>query len=159
MNLQVFSFFISCGVMGTGTLVHSLGSMNLSLMISLMILYKNTKSCRGTHSRKRRGRNCCCKGKAFIWIVQGIWGKNVQGECKKASLLVFFCRAAAIFMQKVWKWRRFLTDVGCWRYKMRHLQTKVGHLHTILGGSEIGCNFAAFLSFAPEIVRNGVYNC
>ena len=145
MNLQVFSFFISCGVMGIGTLVHSLG--------------KNTKSCRGTHSRKRRGRNCCCKGKAFIWIVQGIWGKTVQGECKKASLLVFFCRAAAIFMQKVWKWRRFLTDVGCWRYKMRHLQTKVGHLHTILGGSEIGCNFAAFLSFAPEIVRNGVYNC
>ena len=33
-------------------------------------------------------------------------------------------------MQKVWKWRRFLTDVGCGRYKMRHLQTKVGHLHT-----------------------------
>ena len=80
MNLQVFSFFISCGVMGTGTLVHSLGSMNLSLMISLMILYKNTKSCRGTHSRKRRGRNCCCKGKAFIWIVQGFWKKNSEME-------------------------------------------------------------------------------
>ena len=66
MNLQVFSFFISCGVMGTGTLVHSLG--------------KNTKSCRGTHSRKRRGRNCCCKGKAFIWIVQGFWKKSVEME-------------------------------------------------------------------------------
>ena len=23
----------------------------------------------------------------------------------------------------------------------------------------IGCNFAAFLSFASETVRNGVYNC
>ena len=34
------------------------------------------------------------------------------------------------FEEKVWKWRRFLTDVGCGRYKMRHLQTKVGHLHT-----------------------------
>ena len=31
----------------------------------------------------------------------------MQGECKKASLLVF-CRAAAIFMQKVWKWRWFM---------------------------------------------------
>ncbi|OYP60909.1 hypothetical protein CIK98_15455 [Prevotella sp. P2-180] len=58
----------------------------------------------------------------------------MQGKCKKASLLVFFCRAAAIFMQKVWKWRRFLTDVGCWRYKMRHLQIKVGQLQTKLGG-------------------------
>ena len=27
----------------------------------------------------------------------------MQGECKKASLLVF-CRAAAIFMQKVWNY-------------------------------------------------------
>ena len=34
---------------------------------------------------------------------------------------------------------------------MRHLQTKVGHLLTILGGLEVGCNFAAFLSFVPEI--------
>ena len=81
----------------------------------LHILYKNTKSCRGTHSRKRRGRNCCCKGKTFIWIVQGIWGKNVQGECKKSKFTCFYCRAAAIFMQKVWKWRWFLTVVGCWK--------------------------------------------
>ena len=36
-------------------------------------------------------------------------------------------------MQKVWKWRRFLTVVGCWKYKMRYLQTKVGRLQTILG--------------------------
>ena len=48
----------------------------------LDILYKNTKSCRGTHSRERRGRNCCCKDKTFIWIVQGIWGKNVQVSAK-----------------------------------------------------------------------------
>ena len=27
----------------------------------------------------------------------------MQGECKKASLLVF-CRAAAVFMQKVWNY-------------------------------------------------------
>ena len=46
----------------------------------LHILYKNTKSCRGTHSRKRRGRNCCCKGKAFIWIVQGFWKKSAELE-------------------------------------------------------------------------------
>ena len=46
----------------------------------LHILYKNTKSCRGTHSRKRRGRNCCYKGKAFIWIVQGFWKKSAELE-------------------------------------------------------------------------------
>ena len=43
--------------------------------------------------------------------------KHLFGLCKE-------------FEEKVWKWRRFLTDVGCGRYKMRHLQTKVGHLHT-----------------------------
>ena len=37
------------------------------------------------------------------------------------------------FEEKVWKWRRFLTVVGCWKYKMRYLQTKVGRLQTILG--------------------------
>ena len=41
--------------------------------------------------------------------------------------------------------------LGVSRCKMRHLQTKVGHLLTILGGLEVGCNFAAFLSFVPEI--------
>ena len=46
----------------------------------LHILYKKTKSCRGTHSRKRRGRNCCCKGKTFIWIVQGFWKKSAEME-------------------------------------------------------------------------------
>ena len=66
----------------------------------LHILYKNTKSCRGTHSRKRRGRNCCCKDKTFIWIVQGIWGKNVQGECKKAILLVFIAEPQPIVCKK-----------------------------------------------------------
>ena len=86
-----------------------------------------------------------------------IQGRGVAGTvAAKVRHLFGLCKD---FGRKVRKWRRFLTDVGCWRYKMRHLQTKVGHLHTILGGSEIGCNFAAFLSFAPEIVRNGVYNC
>ena len=46
----------------------------------LHIFYKKTKSCRGTHSRKRRGRNYCCKGKAFIWIVQGFWKKSAEME-------------------------------------------------------------------------------
>ena len=46
----------------------------------LHILYKNTKSCRGTHSRKRRGRNCCYKGKTCIWIVQGFWKKSAELE-------------------------------------------------------------------------------
>ena len=46
----------------------------------LHILYKNTKSCRGTHSRKRRGRNCCYKGKTCIWIVQGFWKKCAELE-------------------------------------------------------------------------------
>ena len=36
----------------------------------------------------------------------------MQGECKK-QVYLFFCRAAAIFMQKVRKWRWYLTDVGC----------------------------------------------
>ena len=30
-------------------------------------------------------------------------------------------------------WWVFLTVVGCWKYKMRYLQTKVGRLQTILG--------------------------
>ena len=37
---------------------------------------------------ERLGGFWCCKGKAFIWIVQGFW-------------------------KKVRKWRWFLTDVGC----------------------------------------------
>ena len=78
-----------------------------------------------------------------------IQGRGVAGTvAAKVRHLFGLCKD---FGRKVRKWRRFLTAVGCWRYKMRHLQTKVGHLHTILGGSEIGCNFAAFLSFAPEI--------
>ena len=32
----------------------------------------------------------------------------------KKQVYMFFCRAAAIFIQKVWKWRRFLTAVVCW---------------------------------------------
>ena len=44
--------------------------------LMLHILYKNTKSCRGTHSRKRRGRNCCCKGTTFIWVVQEFGEKS-----------------------------------------------------------------------------------
>ena len=46
--------------------------------------------------------------------------RHLFGLCKK-------------FEEKVWKWRRFLTVVGCWKYKMRYLQTKVGRLQTILG--------------------------
>ena len=109
-----------------------------------------------------QGRGVAGTVAAKVRHLFGLCKEFEEKMCKvsaKKQVYMFFCRAAAIFIQKVWKWRRFLTDVGCWRYKMRHLQTKVGHLHTILVGSEIGCNFAAFLSFAPEIVRNGVYNC
>ncbi|MCI6234709.1 MAG: hypothetical protein MR627_06370 [Prevotella sp.] len=75
--------------------------------------------CRRLSIVERLGGFWCCKGKAFIGIAQGFWkkinvqgeckkasllviilpsrshfyAKNVQGECKKASLLVFFCRA------------------------------------------------------------------
>ena len=43
------------------------------------------------------------KVKHLFGLCKGFGRKNVQGECKKASLLVFFCRAAAIFMQKMCK--------------------------------------------------------
>ena len=44
---------------------------------------------------ERLGGFLCCKGKTFIWIVQGFWKKNVQGECKKASLLVYLPKSRA----------------------------------------------------------------
>ena len=57
-----------------------------------------------------------------------IQGRGVAGTvAAKVKHLFGLCKE---FEEKVWKWRRFLTDVGCGRYKMRHLQTKVGHLHT-----------------------------
>ena len=58
-----------------------------------------------------------------------IQGRGVAGTvAAKVRHLFGLCKD---FGRKVRKWRRFLTDVGCWRYKMRHLQTKVGHLHTM----------------------------
>ena len=86
--------------MGRGTLVHSLGSMN----VSPMILKKRSPA------------------------VVRIQGRGVAGTvAAKVKHLFGLCKE---FEEKVRNWRRFLTDVGCWRYKMRHLQTKVGHLHT-----------------------------
>ena len=57
-----------------------------------------------------------------------IQGRGVAGTV--AAKVRHFFGLCKEFEEKVWKWRRFLTDVGCGRYKMRHLQTKVGHLHT-----------------------------
>ena len=57
-----------------------------------------------------------------------IQGRGVAGTV--AAKVRHFFGLCKDFEGKVWKWRRFLTDVGCGRYKMRHLQTKVGHLHT-----------------------------
>ena len=59
-------------------------------------------------------------------IVKRLGG---SGAAKVRHLFVL-CKK---FEEKVWKWRRFLTVVGCWKYKMRYLQTKVGRLQTILG--------------------------
>ena len=57
-----------------------------------------------------------------------IQGRGVAGTvAAKVKHLFGLCKE---FEEKVRKWRLFLTDVVCWRYKMRHLQTKVGHLHT-----------------------------
>ena len=67
----------------------------------LHILYKNTKSCRGTHSRKRRGRNCCCKGKTFIWIVQGIRGKSAEMEVVFNRCWVFRDAKCGIYKPKL----------------------------------------------------------
>ena len=58
----------------------------------------------------------------------------MQGECKKASLLVFFAEPQPFLCKKCGNGGDFLTDVGCWRYKMRHLQIKEGQLQTKLGG-------------------------
>ena len=44
----------------------------------IYILYKNTKSCRGTHSRKRRGRNYCCKGKHLFGLC-----KEFEEKCAR----------------------------------------------------------------------------
>ena len=81
-----------------------------------------------------QGRGVAGTVAAKVKHLFGLCKEFEEKMCKvsaKKQVYLFFCRAAAIFMQKVWKWRRFLTDVGCWRYKMRHLQTKVGHLHTM----------------------------
>ena len=77
------------------------------------------------------------KNDPLIWAsLRGLAGSGAA----KVRHLFGLCKD---FGRKVWKWRWFLTVVGCWKYKMRYLQTKVGHLQTI----------------APEIVQNGVYNC
>ena len=60
--------------------------------------------------------------------VVRIQGRGVAGTvAPKVKHLFGLCKD---FAEKVRNWRWFLTDVGCGRYKMRHLQTKVGHLHT-----------------------------
>ena len=70
-------------VMGRGTLVHSLGSMN----VSPMILKKRSPA------------------------VVRIQGRGVAGTvAAKVKHLFRLCKE---FEEKVWKWRRFLTDVGC----------------------------------------------
>ena len=55
---------------------------------------------------------------------------------QKSKFTCFFLPSRSHFYAKVMIWRVFLTVVGCWKYKMRYLQTKVGRLQTILGGSE-----------------------
>ena len=59
---------------GIGTLVHSLGSMNLSPMI----LHNGIKIKRPAHLSivERLGGFWCCKGKTFIWIVQEFGEKS-----------------------------------------------------------------------------------
>ena len=45
-----------------------------------------------------------------------IQGRGVAGTvAAKVKHLFGLCKE---FEEKVWKWRRFLTDVGCGRYKM-----------------------------------------
>ena len=49
----------------------------------------------------------------------------------------------------------------CWVFlyaKCGICKPKLGIYKPYWAVRRIGCNFAAFLSFAPEIVRNGVYN-
>ena len=72
-----------------------------------------------------QGRGVAGTVAAKVKHLFGLCKEFEEKMCKvsaKKQVYMFFCRAAAIFIQKVWKWRRFLTDVGCWRYKMRHLQ-------------------------------------
>ena len=52
------------------------------------------------------------KVRHLFGLCKDFEGKNVQGECKKANLLVFL-PSRSHFYAKVWKWRWFLTDVGC----------------------------------------------
>ena len=59
------------------------------------------------------GGSSAAKVRHLFGLCKDFEEKMCKVSAKKASLLVFFCRAAAIFMQKVWKWRWFLTDVGC----------------------------------------------
>ena len=58
------------------------------------------------------------------------------------------------FDGKVWNWRWFLTDVGCFEMQnaasANQSWSSTNHIGRF-GGWRIGCNFAAFLSFAPEI--------
>ena len=83
----------------------------------------------------------------------------MQGECKKAILLVFIaepqpflCKSAEI--EVVFNRCRVFQDEKCGICK-----PKWGIYKPYCAVRRIGCNFAAFLSFAPEIVRNRVCNC
>ena len=120
-------------VIRRGTLVHSLGSMNLSLMI----LHNGIKIKRPAHLSivERLGGFWCCKGKTFIWIVQGFWKKSAELEVIFNSCCVLGRAKCGVYKPK---WVDYKPYWGMWKD---------------------GTNFVAFLSFAPEIVRNGVYNC
>ena len=83
---------------------------------------------------ERLGGFLWCKGMAFIWIVQGFWKKSVKME---------------VVFNRCWVFR----DAKCGICK-----PKLGIYKPYCAVRRIGRNFAAFLSFAPEIVRNGVYN-
>ena len=67
------------------------------------------------------------KGKAFIWIVQGFCGKSAELE---------------VIFNRCWVFR----DAKCGICKPKLVIYK-----PYCAVRRIGCNFAAFLSFAPEI--------
>ena len=83
----------------------------------------------------------------------------MQGECKKANLLVFLPSRSNFYAKSV---EMEVVFNGCWVFrdeKCGIYKSKWGNYKPYCAVRRIGCNFAAFLSIAPEIARNGVCNC
>ena len=86
-----------------------------------------------------QGRGVAGTVAAKIKHLFGLCREFEEKMCKvsaKKQFYLFLLPSRSQLYAKNVEMEVVLTDGGCWSYKMRHLQIKVGQLQTILGGSE-----------------------